>query len=252
MLVASVLRSGIGIAPSPRGRHLQYVFQQLTAGSTQVLAKGSLHRRRRNDQLARHIGAVQEPTDIDTAIKSINELRKALEAVAQQGEVDREESNVLWWLFASSSECTGESLSKMPAGAAVLSCGAELGNLCLLPAMASAEAMVRRAYEDGRKPSELRKKSLQDIAAAWKGHILSLLVADDDARSLAREHPPIFPLSWLCDRLLASQGISNWAEEFEQKTSVSSSQARAPVDWAVQAFRERLAQRLYVVSCQEE
>ena len=56
-------------------------------------------------------------------------------------------------------------------------------------------------------------------------------------------HPALLPLSWLCSRLLASDGSTGWAAEFKGVTKIPASCTRCSVDWAIQAFRERTALR---------
>jgi hypothetical protein len=148
-------------------------------------------------------------------------------------------------MFSGTSHTTERPIAAMRAGAAALCCGAELGSQCLLPPTPSIEAMVRRAYEAGRTTQETAAKTIEKIAVDWDGQLPAALVPDDDARDLARTYPVLFPLSWLCDRLLSSKGAQGWASEFELMTDIPAKHACTPADWATQAFRERAAHRLH-------
>ena len=201
-------------------------------------------RRHRPPSIGKDLKALANPPDLETAWNSlVPAIRAALDEVAKQSAIDREEINVLWWMFGGVSTTTGQQFAEMPVGAAALCCGAELGNQCLLPPAASHEAMIRRAYEAGRKSDDLTERKIESVAASWTTPIESVLVPDDDARELAMKHPALFPLSWLCSRLLASNGAKGWAAEFKGLTKIPTSWTRSSVNWAIQAFRERTALR---------
>lgn len=249
VFIASAVQSGLGVQPLPKGKHLQQLLNQLSDAAAKVLASGSLSRRRRLTLLAQRFEKLQEPTDLATAWKSlVPPFRAAMREVAQQSAIDREELNILWWMFAGVSNATGQPIAKMPDGAAILCCGAELGAQCLLPPTPNLEAMVRRAYENGRKPHGLTARNIESVVADWDGETPKVLVPDDEARALARDYPSLLPLSWLCDRLLASNKAKGWPAEFELRTGIPSQHTCSAASWAAQAFRERVAQRAYTES----
>ncbi len=248
LLVASVLRSGLGARPSPRGKYLKQLLVELDSAAAKALAFAALSRRRRPVTLGQGFGQLQEPTEPLAAWKSlVPALKAAMKEIAEQSAIDREELNVLWWMFSGASN-TGRPIANMPSGAAALCCGAELGGQCLIPPTSGLEAMVRRAYETGRSPKEMTDRSIEELAVDWDPEPLDVLVPDEDARRLAQTYPSLFPLSWLCDRLLASKGATGWADEFERMTDIPRNHARPPADWAIQAFRERVACRVYAES----
>lgn len=245
LLVASLLRSGLFVRPWPRGNHLKRLLADLGDAAAKVLISGAL-RRRRHVTVGSRFESIQEPTEPLSVWKSlVPELTTAMKEIAEQIAIEREELNVLWWMFSGASSKTGETIASMTSGAAALCCGAELGGQCLLPPASSLEAMVRRAYETGRRPREMTDKSIEELAADWNDDLLSGLVPDEDARRFARAYPTLLPLSWLCDRLFASKGVTGWTGEFEQMTGIPRNYRRPPADWAIQAFRERVAYRIY-------
>jgi hypothetical protein len=246
LLVASVLRSGLGPRPSVTGKHLKQMLDELDSTATKLLASEGISRRERLITLAQQFEKLPEPPDLPTAWKSlVPSLKAAMKDIVQQSAIDREELNVLWWMFAGTSTTTGYPIAEMSAGAAVLCCGAELGSQCLIPPTSSLEAMARRAYEVGRKRHDLTDRSIEKIAADWDNQFLSVLVPDEEAQVLAKDYPSLFPLSWICARLLASKGTSSWFSEFERMTGIPSNYACPPANWAIQAFRERVAHRIY-------
>lgn len=244
LLIASVLRSGLGARPSPKGKHLKQMLDELGGAAAKVLDSGGLLRRRRLVTQVQQFEKLQETADLPAAWKSfVPALKSAMKEIAQQSAIDREELNILWWMFAGVSSTTGEPIAEMPPGAAVLCCGAELGGQCLVPPPSSLEAMVRRAYEAGRKPQGMTDRGIEKVVADWGDQLPNVLVPDEDARVLARTYPSLFPLSWLSDRFLASHGATGWAAEFERITDVPANHARPPANWAIQVFRERVAHR---------
>ena len=171
-----------------------------------------------------------------------------MKEIAQQSAIDREELNILWWMFGGVSSTLEQPIVEMASGAAVLCCGAELANHCLVPPTPNLEAMVRRAYEAGRQTQKMAARNIEEVAADWDIQIPNVLVPDEDTRNLAQNYPSLFPLSWLCNRLLASKGATGWAAEFESMTNIPANHTRSPTDWAIQAFRERVAHRMYAES----
>ncbi len=237
LVISSVLRSGLGPRPSPKARHLRQVLEELDAAATKVLSSGGLLRR----QLV-----VQPPEAADPSA-----LNKAIKKIVQQSAIDREELNVLWWMFAGTSTTNGQPIAAMKTGEAVLCCGAELGSQCLLPPTSSLEAMVRRAYEAGRNLQGMKDRDIEALAADWKGESPHVLVPDEDAQNYARKYPSLFPLSWLCDRLLTSKGATGWTTEFERMTHIPANHSRSPANWAIQVFRERVAHRAIMDSVED-
>ena len=243
VVIGSLLRSGLGVRPAPAGRFLKQMVGELTSASAKALSDAAELRRQRLVGIGRDLRELAEPSDYETAWNGlVPAIRAALDEVGKQSAMDREEINILWWMFAGTSTM-GQQFAEMPVGAAALCCGAELGSLCILPPTSSHEAMVRRAYETGRKQDDVTKGTIETVAAHWTAPIQSALVPDQDDRDFAMNHPALFPLSWLCSRLLASDGSKGWAAEFKGSTKIPASCTRSSVDWAIQAFRERTALR---------
>ena len=241
--IGSVLRSGLGARPAPSGRFLRQMIGELTSSATRALSDEAEVRRQRSIGIGRDLKELAEPSDYEAAWNDLVPAIKAtFDEFGKQAAKDREELDILWWMFAGTST-TGQQFAEMPVGAAALCCGAELGSLCLLPPTSSHEAMLRRAYEKGRQKEELSKKTLESITADWTAPMQAALVPEGGDRDIAMNHPALFPLSWLCSRLLASKGSKGWADEFKRATTIPARCSRSSVDWAVQGFRERTALR---------
>lgn len=243
--IGAVLQSAFSVRLSPDGRHLRQMIDELIASAAKVRALGALSRRRRLSTFSRELEKLAEPADLPAAWKSLlPALKAALHEVAAQSTKDREEIDLLWWMFAGASTTTGQQLSEMRPGAAALCAGAELGEECLVPPTPSVEEMIRRAFEARRKPKDLSERSIETVAADWKGTLPNVLVPRDIDRELAQKYPSLFPLSWLCVRLIDSSGATGWVSEFEGRTRIPATHTCSSVDWAIQAFRERIALRL--------
>jgi hypothetical protein len=245
--VASALRSGFGMRPSPGAKYLKQLVEDLETAATRVLSTRARTERQpiyRVEELYKALDLV--PADLSTMSESVMKpLKSALKQIERRSAIDQEELNILWWMFAGPTTPAGQPIAQLPVGVAVLSCGAHLGSTGLLPALPSHEAMVRRAYEAGRGPHDLTDRSLEQVVGDWTEPILNALVPDEDARALARDYPALFPLSWLCTRILASRGAASWANEFERLTGLPAQNAHPPANWAVQVFHERIAQRIF-------
>lgn len=242
-IIGSVLRSGFGVRPAPAGRFLKKMVGELTSASTKTLSDEAELLRQRSVSIGGKLGELGEPSDHEAAWNDLVPVIKAtFDEVRKQAAMDREEINILWWMFAGASTL-GQQFAEMPVGAAALCCGAELGSLCLLPPAPSHEAMVRRAYAAGRQRDDLTKRTIESVAAHWTAPMQIALVPDEEDRKFAMDYPALFPLSWLCSRLLASDGSKGWPAEFKRSTKIPASCSRSAVDWAIQGFRERTALR---------
>ena len=233
-LVSAIVQSGLHLRPAPKARFVKQLLDELLNASRTVLTHAAEQSRLRVATIDQLVKTLQDkPENVATSIQELT----------RQAAIDREELNILWWMFAACSSTTGVAFLEMAPGAAALACGAELGGLCLLPPARSHEAMVRRAFVAGRsKP--LAERTLDKIVAEWDVSLLRLL-ATDEAAITAQTYPMLFPLSWLSDRLLSSHSATGWAPEFEKKTGLSASASYSHIAIAEQAMIERATQREY-------
>lgn len=243
--IASLLRCGQFLRPALSAKYLKEMIDELGSASAKVLqTAGEARRERLGGENQFRSKPEAEPTDLATALTTLQSLRKTVKGLVQQSTIDREELNVLWWMFAGSSRTSRTLLENLPPGAAAITCGAELGTMCLVPHSASIEAMACRAFLANR--GTIPDHTIEAIASEWTPAVQSALVPDDEAKKSALAHPTLFPLSWLAARLLASEGMSGCAAEFEQKTKLSASTVYPYTSIALQALIERSAQRCYL------
>ena len=221
LLAASVLRSALSIRPKPPGKYLTRMLEELDAESQKALDKEG--RARRNHLVNfQPVDKLKEQTEFAAAWKAlIPALKTMVEGISQSSAIDREELNVLWWMFAVFSNIAKDQIAALPQGAAALCCGAELATMCLVPPVLSLEGMVRRAYGEGRAVGKKAKLTISQIAADWTEELQGALVPTEKSKMVSRSFPHLLPLSWLCDRLIASHGAKGWQDEFTGATGIS-------------------------------
>ena len=253
VLVASLLLSAIAFHPMRSERYLKAVLEGLQGLASELLDQAALLRRNRAplpvDRLSKLTAAVDVTSFQEQFLPAIVACFDELQSHAL---MEREERELLWWLYAGSSSTTGQRVSTLKLGAAPICCGGELANIAIQPPLASIRHMVCRAVEEGRKARDLGDRSLEEMVLDWDDKVLRVLAAvESKTDSLISAYPPLFPLSWLCKRLCESQVRSGWKEEFESKTGFSPTEKRPLAEWAVQVFNERSAQRFLASSAQE-
>ncbi|MEN6449163.1 MAG: GTPase-associated system all-helical protein GASH [Thermoguttaceae bacterium] len=246
VLVASLLLSANSLRPVPSERYLKVVLDGLLTLASELLERAALLRRNGAtlpvDRLSKleaaaDVAAFQQQV-VPAILDCFNELqRRAI--------TDREERELLWWLYAGSSSIIRKRVSVLKPAVAAVCCGGELANIAIQPPLASIRHMVYRAVEEGRKAKDLAERSVEDMVPDWDENVLRVLAPGESRiESLISAHPSLLPLSWLCKRLSDSQVGSGWKEEFELKTGFSPTEKRPTADWAAQVFHERSAQRL--------
>lgn len=244
--LAAALRSGINARPLPRARYLKQMLEELDGAAARTLQAGAETRRDIPVTASPFSGFkdAEPPADLPAAWKSLlPALKKSYKQLTQQAAIDREELNVLWWLFGGASSTVGQRFSGMDLGAAALCTGAELANLSLLPPSPNTAAILQRALEADRAPAALKEMKVEGLAGAWTDAHLACLIPDEDAEQLAKTNPTLFPLCWLAARLRESQHARGWSAAFEQATAVPRSFSRTPIEWGSQVLRERIACR---------
>lgn len=245
-LVASLFVSAIGIRPKITQKYLRVVIQALEQISFGVLESIAQDRRQRTAINYDGLDKVPPNANIPAFWDGLRPILKSyFSLIDRQNAADREELDVLWWLYNGFSEIVNQPLIALSPAIAAICCGAEIADKVLLPPLESVRQMVLQATERGRKRSALVAVPLTEIAAEWKEKILSTLIPTNTGpQEIIKRFPPLFPLSWLCSRLQESQGSPGWSQEFKLKTGIPASQSCEPGKIAMQAFNERIAQRV--------
>lgn len=240
LLAASLVSSALGIRPAPRERFLKRILEELHTEAESVLATDAKRMRERGEFPPDSIDKMADVAAIQKGFKAyVAEVQKETAA-------DREELNVLWWMFTAHSSTVGKPISELERPAAALCCGGELANLVQIPSIPSAAQMVARAIKSGGKPTDLKPVALSEMTGSWDHKLASLLIPGNDAtQKLIEDYPCLMPVSWLCRRLRDSQFAADWKTEFDRRTGIATSHKISPVQLAIQVFNERIAQRIH-------
>jgi hypothetical protein len=238
--------SAIPLRPVPSERYLRAVLEGLQGLASELLEQAALLRRNPPSLPIDRLSKLETTADAASFQEQfLPAIVACFEELQRRAVMEREERELLWWLYAGSSSTTGQRVSTLKPGAAAICCGGELANIATQPPLASIRHMVCRAVEEGRKARDLAERSVEEMVPDWDDKILRVLAAGEPKiDSLISAYPPLFPLSWLCKRLRESQVRSGWKEEFESKTGFLSTDKHVTAEWAVQVFCERSAQRL--------
>jgi len=243
-LIASLITSALAVRQPLTDKHLNAVLKELVVVSRDVSERDSLERR--NREAFSFDGFNEIKTAALPAFWSslLPEIQRCVQHLQQQADVDREELDVLWWMYTGFSVTTKCPLDDLNPGAISFCCGAELANLVVTPPTRSAREMVTRVIRDHRQKKTSSEISLKQLVADWTPELWPLLAPNDGKlKMIVQACPVLFPLSWICIRLHESQGTSVWGEELNKKTGIPEGRELSFEHWGIQVFNERIAQR---------
>jgi hypothetical protein len=240
VVLASVTAASLGLRPLPDKKHLRQVLEELSQIASNASASAAIARRARSGASSAQAVLAKAPADLTAAI---NALKDVATAIDREMEIQREEVDILWWVFGGVSVASGKRLESLPIGYAAAIAGAELGNRCLLPHAPNIEALLQRAMSSGRKTGLGKALSIVQVAGDWNETLERSMVPDTSTEAYSQRWPTLFPISWLCHRLISSKNSPGWEREFENITQVPTEHALPPQVWAMQALRERTAIR---------
>lgn len=245
--VAALCLSTAGIMLSVKGVHLDSVREMLLAKSRERLSLEAISVRQRieHDYVSK-LNELSPPGDVPTFWNELKpRLIDAFDSLRTASAIDRDELEVLWWIYNNTSQIFGNSLSEMAAYDVALACSIELVDRGLCPAPASLnEIVLGKVARASNKPSGAGKP-LKTIVAAWPVEIISSIVpADVDERTLVATWPKVLPLTWIATKIADSGVSTGWEQEFASRTGGNVNMKITPEALARQVFAERTAQRL--------
>jgi GTPase-associated system helical domain len=248
LLAATALNSALYSRPSVNEQHLRVILETLSAAARKMLQASADTRRQRNSDALKAFEALEKPADeSDLWDEIMPVMSSVIKEVRAQDEVNQEELETLWWLFAGYSELEGKALTDLTVLGAALASGIELAQRAILPPSASAAGMIKRATEAGRKPEDLALVKLQDAAGQWSNAMSdSFSTAEVPIGKLTASYPVLFPLVSTCQRLSADGSSAKIAKEVKAQTGLALTHQHTPTEWATQVFREKILQRMLV------
>jgi hypothetical protein len=159
---------------------------------------------------------------------TISELNRYLK-------IEREESNVLWWLFAEYSNDLNRRMAELDTSVVPLVAGKELADLtCITPGLFSAEAFLGKIVN----------------AVATKTHKTSLRLAVNNApaewkEKWIQERNPkmvedLCPVHYAITKSLEFQDPESWVPVFDKNTAIKADHKITPTKLALQVYQESL------------
>lgn len=169
---------------------------------------------------------------VDTANEAIGNLTLSLR-------IQREESNILWWLFGEYSRDLDRPFVGMNLPAVCLIAAKELADLTeFLPGPYASRGHldgVLRLAENPLPNSTAIRNAVSDVTPEWRETIL------DDAH--LKEVNDLCPVHYALRKVTESTDGADWVAQFDKATGLKAKKAIAPLDLSVQFYQERLLLR---------
>jgi hypothetical protein len=244
-LMAGLAVSAAELFPTSTEKHIQWVRDTLRASARKGLASQASQHRQRATPLLDEFDELEPSDAAGTDASAIAEilpgLKSALREARAQAVIDREEIEILWWMFGEFSETEQMPFSKLQPAVAAFAAGRELAQRSLIPPPQAAAAMIQRIVGSGRKPAALGPVALQDIATKWTPSARDSFVPTDGEGSSAISHcPSLFPVSCACRRL---REFGDLGKDFASVTGITAEVCVSPAEWGAQVFREAILLR---------
>lgn len=244
--VAGLCLSSVGLMQPGTGLHLKSVHEALLAASRDLLARSAKTARKRPEFDSTDLDDLSPPGDVAgfwSQLKPV--LETALKTVTRASAIDREELEVLWWLYNDESATFAKRISEMSAYDVAFGAAIELVDRALCPAPASLNSIVQGLVARAANKPPAAGKTLKSIIGAWPNDIVGALVPkEEDSTSLVTNRPKALPLTWIAAKVATSGVTTGWEAEFTSRTGSSASLKITPEALTNQVFAERTAQRL--------
>ncbi len=235
-MIAAMIVSALGTRSLPQERYLAEFASALLEVASRFLETAGCEHRRRPELKMPAIQGVDLPT-VSKSLKSGLESFK--QAVDSNLRMDREELDILWWVFGGHSITLGKPFHAMDIARRAIASASELAELVIVPPMIGSSQFLYATLKEDR-PLTLR----QLIEPCTPDLLNSVARLRTETSELLSAHPALLPFMWLSCRRLDSGMAGGWETEFENKTHISVNEERAATNWAAQVFNECVAARL--------
>lgn len=237
--LASLIISALLLQPLPQQLYIARLLQDLV-GLAKVSLGDTSKQQRERQPWPKKAQVEITGADIPALARSAKTAFEVLlNAVASNANADREELDVLWWVFGRRSARTGETFESMAEGERALVAAIELSDRMLMPPIPTAQQLLGSLVSD-----DTRISLAQLVEQASKDTLTELTKKKAGVATVLDSNPALLPLTSLATRLLASDLSPGWQPEFKKKTKLKANAPVALGDWARQAFAECVAQRL--------
>lgn len=247
ILASLALRSALTSRPTATEKYLKWMLEFLLSAADVVIAAQAKARRQRGTPKLEELAGLEEPAEGEGGWDLLrSSVHEALSEAKDQERINREEMEILWWMFAAHSEVAKKPLADIESPVvAAFCCGLELAQRAILPPPPSAINMIKRAVETDREPATLIAVSLHDAAEKWIKDSLIPALCPVDAQSddVIASYPTILPVSWVCRQLREFKDVSKLGREVASYTGIPIKHKHAPANWGAQVFAEAILQR---------
>jgi hypothetical protein len=233
---AALVVSALATRPMPGERYLAEFLSALLAVARECIETQAKSLRERDGL---DVPAIQG-ADIPTLAKSVTGALGQLKNVMEQNlRADREELDILWWVFGGYSTRLGSQFAVLDLSQRVIAAATELADLVITPPIAGSQQFLNAVLkEDG-------SLSVRQLIEPCDSPVLESITARKaESSEILSHHPSLLPITWLSCRRLDSGISTGWELEFERKTHISATDERTVSKWAVQVFNECIAARL--------
>jgi hypothetical protein len=248
VLTAWCLRSAFALRGAEKNQHLRAMFKVLEGAAQSLSVRAAQSHRQRNttsSQALQELVTTEEEQETEHTVADVLPIvHSAFQELRANTAKDREELEVLWWLFSEYSETADKLLRDLSPAAAAFCAGVELADKSLLPPSPSTIAMVDRAVKAGHGCSGEKLKLEEAIKGLTKPMMDALLTPGAQVKGNPESYPALIPLSWACQKSSVDGAIAELDKNFTKVTGIDKKREAVPAEWGAQIFREKIVLRL--------
>lgn len=247
-IVALALRSALSLRKPPTERYLKWVLEALLASAhTLLVAEGEKRRDSTQEKLSELL-SLEAPDDEDTDLWGtlLPAVQSAVRELSVRAEIDREEVNMLWWMFTAFSSIAGKPLDQLRPEDVASCVGLELAELSLLPPTPNSTELVKRTIVR-TLTTTTEDISLKSLSGAWSSEMRGQIVGPlFSGGNIADKIPAVLPLSRAVSITNESETKVSLDKAYVQATGFAPTLAVQPDEWGAQIFRETVLKRFLV------
>ncbi len=249
-LSAVLFASGVGLADISHEHYRKLIVDELRETCDSIIEKKSSSTRTSRDAPELNLNKFNANGALPDIVSAIREefgsVFKYIENIDTKLQQSQEELEILWWLYNSFSETHKKYLKDLPIFLSAICCGAEIGNKVSVSAPLKVRVLVSQSVLRNRKASSLAMKSLKDIVPIFDKCTMDMLTPlNQNIKNFALDHPSLFPVLWINQRLVESQGTAEIAREFTVRSGIDIETKVAPDKFAVQVYNEVMALKVW-------
>lgn len=233
---AALITSGLETRLLPDERYVAEFLSALINTARRATEAAAVEHRERPELRMPGVQGADVSAQIKSVTSGIEQFRAAVD---QNLRADREELEILWYVFGAYSTILDKPLPALDVAQRILASASELAELVMVPVMKRAAQFLYATVKEDRT------LTLRQLIEPCSANLLESVNRDATGTSdVLANHPDLLPITWLSQRRLHSGMSGGWEAEFEQKTHISPAEGRSTFNWATQVFNERIAGRL--------